>query len=432
MKKTSIPLSFEFIGNACGVFIGKEGSRILCDPWINDGVFDGSWCHYPPLKTTFADIKNVNAIYISHLHPDHFDDRFFSFDKDIPIIVLDHGPNFLRRRLDQLGYKNLISIKDGETKTFREFELTMFAPFTKHNFHDATIGNLIDSALVVNCDGIVAFNANDNTPTVEACTMLRKRFGNISLAMINYNAAGPYPSCFDNLTEEEKRSESQRILNRNFEYMRALIQELKPERILPFAGAYVLGGDLWPKNEYLGTTTWDKCAEYLRARDIGSTQVTLMREGDVLDLKSGITNREYQPICDEEMSAYISGNLSQIRYPYQFDKTPDTEQLYQDIEVASEKLSSRMEKFGLKSSFKVFLHTAASTFEIYPSFSKIDIITKDSIPRLECKMDDRLLRRILDRKSHWNNSEIGAHISFNRNPNSYEPDLHTGLQFFHL
>ena len=42
---------------------------------------------------------------------------------------------------------------------------------------------------------------------------------------------------------------------------------------------------------------------------------------------------------------------------------------------------------------------------------------KDKKRTLECKMDNRLLRRILDRKSHWNNAEIGTHISFRRNPN---------------
>ena len=47
-------------------------------------------------------------------------------------------------------------------------------------------------------------------------------------------------------------------------------------------------------------------------------------------------------------------------------------------------------------------------------------------------MDLRLLRRILDRKAHWNNSEIGTHISFKREPNLMEPDTHTMLSFFHL
>lgn len=52
--------------------------------------------------------------------------------------------------------------------------------------------------------------------------------------------------------------------------------------------------------------------------------------------------------------------------------------------------------------------------------------------KLTCEMDSRLIRRILDNKSHWNNAEIGAHISFKRYPNKMEPDVHTSLSFFHL
>lgn len=33
-----------------GIFYGSEGTKILCDPWIVTGVFEGSWFHYPPLK----------------------------------------------------------------------------------------------------------------------------------------------------------------------------------------------------------------------------------------------------------------------------------------------------------------------------------------------------------------------------------------------
>ena len=53
---------FEFIANACGVFTSQSGKRILCDPWIDDGVFEGSWCHIHKLKTKFEDLENVDAI----------------------------------------------------------------------------------------------------------------------------------------------------------------------------------------------------------------------------------------------------------------------------------------------------------------------------------------------------------------------------------
>ena len=56
----------------------------------------------------------------------------------------------------------------------------------------------------------------------------------------------------------------------------------------------------------------------------------------------------------------------------------------------------------------------------------------DKKKKLICEMDTRLLRRILDKKSHWNNAEIGAHINFKRYPNIMEPDVHTSLSFFHL
>ena len=40
-----------------------------------------------------ADIQNVDGIYVSHIHPDHYDERYFKFSKDIPLIILNEGPN---------------------------------------------------------------------------------------------------------------------------------------------------------------------------------------------------------------------------------------------------------------------------------------------------------------------------------------------------
>ena len=424
-------LTFRFIGNACGVFTGKEGTTILCDPWLVDGVFDGSWCHYPKVSTTFEDIKNVDAIYLSHLHPDHFDERYFDFDKSKPVIVLDHGPNFLIKKLNALGFKNTIRIKDGEVRRFKEFELTLFAPFAKHNFHEASVGNLIDSAMVISCDGIAALNANDNTPTVEACDMIRQRFGELSLAMMNYNAAGPYPSCFNNLTELEKVSEHRRILERNFNLLKNLLLVLRPRYVLPFAGAYVLGGDQHFKNKFLGTTTWDECGNWLSRQGILPTKLVLLREGSTFDVGQGTSDREYVPIDVGAMSRYIAYELSKIRYPYQLLAMPDENRLIADIEQASIAMRGRMAHFKIQSRFSVILSVYGKKYVIFPEFSYLEAV-EEIENRLECKIDERLLRNIIDRKSHWNNAEIGAHIDFMRTPNIYEPDLHTGLQFFHL
>ena len=96
-------MKFEFISNACGIFHGSKKTKILCDPWVVNKVFEGSWFNYPPLKTQIKDLQEVDAIYLSHVHPDHYDERNFNFPKKIPIIILNEGPNFLKKNLIKKG-----------------------------------------------------------------------------------------------------------------------------------------------------------------------------------------------------------------------------------------------------------------------------------------------------------------------------------------
>ncbi|MES2528850.1 MAG: MBL fold metallo-hydrolase [Bdellovibrionota bacterium] len=424
-------LSFTFIANACGIFKGSKGTRLLCDPWIVDGVFEGSWCHFPKLETTFSNISDVDAIFISHLHPDHLDDRHFDFRKDVPIIVLDHGPNFLAKKLLSMGFLNLIRVKDQETVQFKEFEITLFAPFTKHNYHDSVIGNLIDSAMVISCEGFNALNANDNTPTPEVCSQLRDRFGKIDLAMINYNAAGPYPSCFNNLSIQEKKKEHSRILERNLQYLSSLIFELNPRFVLPFAGAYVLGGRMSFKNEYLGTMNWDECAKYLLNTIKPEVKVVLLREKMSFDIENGVSDKTYIPLDPLEMQIYISEFLSKLKYTYEEDDYPDIGIMLQEMEIASSKMTSKMKSLGIESQFDVIIKVNEENVQIFPGFKLLSSPSQSS-KTLTCSLDVRLMKRILHRRANWNSAEIGTHIDFIRIPNIYEPDLHTALQFFHI
>ena len=84
----------------------------------------------------------------------------------------------------------------------------------------------------------------------------------------------------------------------------------------------------------------------------------------------------------------------------------------------------RIKKFHVDLNFNVFLKIKDNLIQILSG--------KDKNSKITCQMDERLLRRILDRKSHWNNAEIGAHITYIRKPNKHEPDVHTVLSFFHL
>ena len=420
-------MKVKFISNACCIVETNAGTQVLTDPWIENGVFEGSWCHFHKLKTTINDLKNIDAIYVSHIHPDHYDDRFFNFPKDIPIIVLDHGLNFLHKNLLKSGYKNLIKIKDKETIKFKDLKLTLFAPFTKNRFFEdnSQIGNLIDSAIVFQSDNQSIFNANDNTPSNDSCRELKSLFGTFDLAMMNYNNAGPYPSCFSNLTEKEKYIEHKSNLLRNIDFLHLNLKILMPKYFLPFAGAYVLGGKNSYKNNYLGTTNWDKCIEILKNKEkITHTQYIALREQDIFDLDMGMSNKEYIKIDEKEVEYYINNVLAKIKYPYEKDSMPNIDILIQDLLLSSSKMKERLNRIKLIPDMDVFIKVEDKSINV--------LSAENPKGKIECSLDLRLLKRILDRKSHWNNAEIGCHIEFNRSPNYYSPDIHTALQFLHL
>ena len=240
--------------------------------------------------------------------------------------------------------------------------------------------------------------------------------------MLNYNAAGPYPSCFDNLNSDQKKEEHEKILKRNFDHLIDIIKILKPKSVLPFAGSYILGGKNVEKNDYLGTTTWDVCAEYLKNKQ-SISKIICMLENQMYDFKTKNLLSEYVKIDTNHMKKYLE-TIKSEKYDYENDKKIDHNKLLNDLDLAKKNLVSRIKKFNVTIKSNVFLNINNKDYKVLEGTDTERII--------KCEMDTRLLRRILDRKSHWNNAEIGCHITFNRSPNEMEPDVHKALCFLHL
>ena len=241
--------------------------------------------------------------------------------------------------------------------------------------------------------------------------------------MLNYNAAGPYPSCFDNLSTEEKINENKRILKRNFDHLCNIIPILQPKSVLPFAGAYIIGGKNYFKNEYLGTTTWDECADYLNRNLKFNSKVFCLRENQTYDIKNQKQLDKYKKLDLNEMKNYIQ-SIKDKKYDYENDNMPDVSKLIDEVKMASTKLLERVKKFNIQLKSNVFIKVGKENVQIVKG--------QDSDRHLYCDLDLRLLNRILNKKAHWNNAEIGTHINFKRVPNKMDLDVHTCMSFFHL
>ena len=92
--------------NSASVLISEDDTSIICDPWLVDGEYYGSWYIYPPLKVKPQDFDNVNAIYISHMHPDHFSIKTLEkMNKKIPVYIHKFAYDMLRKGIENLGFE---------------------------------------------------------------------------------------------------------------------------------------------------------------------------------------------------------------------------------------------------------------------------------------------------------------------------------------
>ena len=431
-------MKIRFYANACASYEASK-QKLLSDPWLIDGAFEGSWFHYPPLVTKPQDLANVDYLYLSHLHPDHYDPQTLKhFRKDMPIVILNHGPNFLERILIKDGFTNLIKLKDKESTTLGPFTVTMYAPFVGNPFFATELGNMIDSALLIEANGQKCLNTNDNTPDLNAVEMLTKRHGKLDCVQLNYNAAGPYPACFENLSKAGellgRLKKSEEILKRNLENMTMLANAFDAKYTMPFAGAYVIGGKFWERNAVLGTTTQDVAAKYLK-------NPILLNEGSAFDLTTGKADKPYTSINPNEQFRDCADVLSKARYPYEVARTP----LYQKdilsklLYEARANLWKKQKQLNCFPDWNICIKFYGKGFCFNMRNTSTNVVPEADIdkyvnggPNLVCDMHPNLLHAILEMRAHWNNAEIGCHITFWRRPDNYCPDLHTLMSFFNI
>lgn len=381
-------MKITFIANACQI-IEHNGFKILCDPWIEGSAFDGAWIHEEPLKTAPQDLADYDVLYISHIHDDHLHPPTLKyFDKSKPVICLKG--NMVKKKMEALGFTNIREALDDSIYEDTPFKITILSPFQKNPFHSESseIGNLVDSALYVEADGIKLLSTNDNLPDIESAKQLKYKYGPFDLVQLNYNAAGPYPANCDNLTYWKKKVESDRFIRKSLDYLKSLYETGFAKKIMPFAGSYKLIDE--KKNDYLGTCKADYAKAYLELENIPC--ITL-KEGEVYD---------FNP--------------------------PD---IYQLLTKARDHLWKHQERLNCFEDYNIFINWDDGAGYYFPFNQNSNSETSGNSKSIEFMMSESYLRKILNRETNWNNGEIGCHISFGRYPNVYRPDIHMMMAFFH-
>ena len=444
-------MKLKYIDNAC-VVVECSGKRVLCDPWLSDGIYYGSWFHYPPLTVSAKDFADVDYIYISHIHPDHFDPvTLAEMSKDIPILILDFADKFVLHGLQNLGFKVIYEVGHGQKFTLapgftieilaadncdpeicgRFFNCSIPEPYTKTK--------QIDSLAVFQGEDGVLVNTNDCPyPLAKSvCAHILNEYGHVDLLLVGYRSAGPFPQCFDNFTPEEKAAAAIKQRDQRMAHGLDYIRHLRPSTFLPFAGQYILGGKLSHLNQYLLPNIEDLQSLYLPLLEKDQRMI-MLNSLSTYDLKTQVASSPFIPPSTGARKKYIEEVLSQKKFVYEDDSPViENEHLLEKLNWALDKLRAHRKFFQFESEWTIYLDTGSSSYYRIPFASGEEervnrVHPSDAVsPYLKVRVDPRLLVRILDRKAHWNNAEIGSHLGFFREPNEFNRTIHFLMSYFH-
>lgn len=273
-----------YYGQAC-TLVDADGLKILTDPWLTEGAYQGTWFHTHILADagvtpqTFP--KDIDCLFLSHEHQDHMDSATLKhFPADTPILICKFPSAKFRDYLAGLGFTNIREIASGSRIELADgVFVTIFG----------TVEYTNDSAILIEHDGVRVFNETDCKLAYPDLQQLGQL--GIDIGFYMFSGANWYPIMYDYPAE----TMLELIRRRRKSLLHGFVQRVKltkPRVAVPAAGpCTVLDPQLLSLNEEQRGIFIDPVAAInaLRLAALPSEPLN-MTVTDVWDSESG-----YQP-----------------------------------------------------------------------------------------------------------------------------------------
>ncbi|KAF0676620.1 MBL fold metallo-hydrolase [Profundibacterium mesophilum] len=427
------------------VMIETNGTRILTDPWLVDGEYYGSWFHYPPYPGRPEDLE-YDYIYVSHIHPDHMSRKTMArLDKSKPVLIHDFEEKFLRMNLERMGFE-VIELPHNE-----RFDLpgggfiqilgadNCDPELCARYFGCAPVEakfrmTRIDTLSVISDGTHVILNTNDCPEPLarDAVDRVLAEHGSIDLMLVGYAGAGPFPQCFAFADTAQMRAAADRKRAQFIDQAVAYIERVRPAAFMPFAGTYVLGGRKGALNDARGVPGLDEALAEIVPRVPAECQGFILDAAQSWDL--GAREASAPPTAPDP--AARAAYLAQIaEHPYDYDAlpAPGDDALLEMAQAAYPRFAGKAAQIGLSDATRIVVTADdfAIGFDAARPPERIHALPAGDYVRIET--DRRLLGALLQgpRHAHWNNAEIGSHLSYERRPDRFDRELYHAMSFFH-
>mgnify|MGYP006280403773 FL=1 len=425
------------------VVVEDEGTAVLRDPWLVDGAFYGSWCHYPPLDFEPEAYAGVDYVYLSGAAPNRFHSATMArLDADTPVLIHDDAPDRLRRGVEELGFDVTELARGERTHLGGDLHVTVVGADGHAGDSDRRWWQACSMAPAVAdsspAGSMAAFDDGENV-LVDAgncrwplsrrsCDAVAERYDSVDLLLVQCTEPNPFPQRMEGYSHEEKLRAREAVIGESYEAAEGIVDALDPAYFLPIAGSYVLAGDLAALNRYVASPTRSEAFWHFVGGVSGRSDPVLLNSGASFDLDDGTPSEEYTPIDRTRRQEYVEGALADRSFPYQHDDHPSLAELTELLGPAYDRLEAERRAIGWESDTTVLLNLVdGRVAALSMAGDGYEVTTPRAADTaggaVRFSMDDRLLARILRGEARFDHAQIGSHVEIRQRPTAGDQPL---------
>lgn len=284
-------MEFQILSHA-GLAVRAAGFELLFDPWLIGSTYWRSWWNYPPPPEDVIRALRPDAIYLTHIHWDHFQAvTLVRFDPSTPVFIPRSPGRRLRRDLEAIGFRDVRELRHAE-------EVEIAPGFSLHSWH---FSPFLDSAPVVVADGVTLLNANDAKLMGAPLRQLLARHPHIDFVLRSHSSANSR-LCFEVIGHPQQNVDDGMHYVRDFA---SFARATGARWAVPFASNHChLHEDVWHFNDQI--TTPLMVESYFREHAIDTPQLQVMLPGDSWSSEHGfrLTQSDYFSRRKERLEEY--------------------------------------------------------------------------------------------------------------------------------
>jgi len=300
-----ISMRFQILSHA-GLRVEARGVELVMDPWLIGSCYWRSWWNYPPVAPELVASLRPDFIYLTHVHWDHFHGvSLRRFPLTTPILVPKGHHDRMKRDLVDIGFRDVRELRHRESVSLGDG-----VRLTSYQFLPS-----LDSAVVIEADGVTLLNANDAKFMGAPLDDLLRRHPPIDFMFRSHSSANAR-LCYEVVDAPGQTLDDESGYISSF---LAFGRRTAARYAIPFASNHCfLHADTFDLNHTVQTPLMVE--ERARAEPPGGPEVVLMVSGDGWSSESGFSiaadNRRWFRDRDAHLQAYREAQRGKLEAFY--------------------------------------------------------------------------------------------------------------------